>query len=262
VRTRNGRRGFWLVVECAALGAALAVLVVLGFRLVSRVMVWYEETKALESIRIVMSAESLQNEQAQSAERAAAFSSLSAQNADFRGWVLFGEDHSMYVCQGVDNDFYMTHRFDGSKDAAGMIFMDAGCTPDSANTLLYGHNMKDGSRFGTLNRYIDPAFLEAHPLVCFQSDTGLERYRPVAVFYASTDPESADYFDFQHTDFGAKSDYRAYVEAARTRSVYDTGITVKDGEKLLTLVTCSSELDSGRLVVLCRALRKGELSNG
>lgn len=252
------RSRVWLAVETIALLLAAVLLILMGRKLVSRVRVAREEAAARQTLETFLGEETRSEHLAQADERSGEFEKLAEENSDFRGWILFGEDRSLYVCQGRDNTYYMNHRFDGSEDPAGMIFMDAACTEGSDNLLIYGHNMKDGSRFGTLNRYAKPEFLKEHPLIGFQGDDGVRYYRPASVFYASMDPAKAEYFDFEQPEFGSNSDFRAYVDAAKARSLYDTGVDVKDGEKLLTLVTCSSEVDSGRMVVLCRMMRSRE----
>lgn len=76
---------------------------------------------------------------------------LMNQNTDAVGLLHFEEDRTLYVCQTTNSSYYINHRFDGSEDPAGMIYMDYRCTqlPRSDNLILYGHNMRDGSRFGT-----------------------------------------------------------------------------------------------------------------
>ncbi|MBQ8973532.1 MAG: class B sortase [Clostridia bacterium] len=261
LRNRTARRRenmLWRLVEWVCIALALALIVSIANRLVSRRAIRNEEQASsvrIETARAVDDGLPTADEIEEHAEQ---FDSLLTQNADFQGWVLFGDSRSLYVCRGEDNAYYMTHRFDGREDAAGMVFMDFQCTWESQNVLLYGHNMKDGSRFGTLNRYEKPEYLLSHPWISVQTEDGLRAYRPVAVFYASTDPTNSAYFDFEQPNFGDKTDYRAYVASAQERSIYDTGTDVRDGESLLTLVTCSSEVDSGRLVILCRAQRRGE----
>lgn len=60
----------------------------------------------------------------------------------------------------------LDHRFNGEKQSGGTIFADSQNIPFvSANTIFYGHNMKDGSMFGDLKKYRDPGFLKEHPNV-------------------------------------------------------------------------------------------------
>ena len=181
---------------------------------------------------------------------------LLGQNADLVGMVGFG-DMTLYVCQSEDNYYYASHRFDGSEDKAGMIYMDYRCSilPTSDNIVLYGHNMRDGSRFGTLNRFESVDYLLENPIVRFASLYEVNDYHPIAVFYTSADESSAEYFDFARIHFSDEADFDRYISAVKAKSLYYIPTAAQYGDQLLTLATCSSELDRGRLVVLCRKAR-------
>jgi len=178
---------------------------------------------------------------------------LLAQNPDFVGMVGFG-DMSLYVCQGEDNFYYAAHRFDGTEHPAGMIFMDCrnSLWPLDDNTVLYGHNMRDGSRFGKLGRYTDPEYLQQNGNFRFASLYELHDYVPIAVFRTSVDPESPDYFPFAQIRFSDEAAFDEYIRQVTSRSLYPLPADVSFGDRLLTLATCSEEYDGGRLVIICR----------
>ena len=66
--------------------------------------------------------------------------------------------------------------FYGEYSQSGVPFLDYRCSPDSGNLLVYGHNMKNGTMFGELKSYTDPAFYADHPTIEFQTADGLFRY--------------------------------------------------------------------------------------
>lgn len=94
--------------------------------------------------------------------------SLLAVNPDIVGWIFAeGVDISYPVLQGSDNEYYLKHTLEGDYNFAGSIFMDYQNEPDlsDCNTIIYGHNMKNGSMFGSLKKYsnedayaVDPYF--------------------------------------------------------------------------------------------------------
>jgi len=93
---------------------------------------------------------------------------LAAINSNFIGWLYIPRTQLSYpVVLACDNDYYLNHSFRGNISAAGTIFMDyrsaAGFASDF--TILYGHNMLDGSMFATLVNYLNTAFLQEHPEV-------------------------------------------------------------------------------------------------
>ena len=178
---------------------------------------------------------------------------LLAQNPDFVGMVGF-EDMSLYVCQGEDNFYYASHRFDGTEHPAGMIFMDCrnNLWPLDDNTILYGHNMRDGSRFGKLGRYTDAEYLAQNGVFRFASLYELHEYAPIAIFYTSVDSGNPDYFNFAQTNFADEAAFDAYIREVSARSIHPLPADVHFGDRLLTLATCSEAYDGGRLVIVCR----------
>ncbi|MDL2225973.1 class B sortase, partial [Eubacteriales bacterium OttesenSCG-928-M02] len=93
---------------------------------------------------------------------------LSAINPDYIGWIrIDGTGINYPVVQGADNKKYLDTTFAGEKNAAGTIFMDTKCADGFAAPLaiLYGHNMKDGSMFAALNRYLDAEYRREHPAI-------------------------------------------------------------------------------------------------
>mgnify|MGYP002465836722 CR=1 FL=1 len=83
------------------------------------------------------------------------FAELIRTNPDFRGWLYFPAlDISYPVVQGKDNAYYLHHLFSGESNINGSIFVDCHNQPDftDQNTIVYGHNMKNGSMFGTLDK--------------------------------------------------------------------------------------------------------------
>ena len=94
------------------------------------------------------------------------FESLQAINPDIVAWVTIEGTNIHYpVVQGPDNDYYLDHLFDGRESGVGSIFMDYRNAPDLSgrNTVLYGHNLKDGTMLNQITNYNDQSFYEQHP---------------------------------------------------------------------------------------------------
>ena len=180
----------------------------------------------------------------------AEFKKLYETNPDFIGIVRFA-DMSLYVCKGRDNEYYLTHKLDGSENPAGMVFLDAFCVFEAGdNFLLHGHNMDDGSRFGKLKRFTREAYLKAHPVFKFDTIRGSHEYRAAAVFKASFLYGDEKFFSYQIPRFRDEAEFDAYLARAKELSYYDTGFTPAYGKPLLILSTCTDS-DNERLVVLC-----------
>lgn len=185
---------------------------------------------------------------------------LMAQNGDAVGLLHFEGDRTLYVCQTDDNFYYMSHRFDRSEDPAGMIYMDYrnSLLPRSDNLILYGHNMQDGSRFGTLKRFERKNYILKYPLFQLVDRYETVDYVPFAVFHTSILPDDPAYYAFDRTDFDDAADFDRYVQEVKSRSVLEIPIDAAYGDRLLTLVTCHSDIDHGRLIIVLRELKDSD----
>ena len=185
---------------------------------------------------------------------------LMAQNGDAVGLLHFEGDRTLYVCQTDDNFYYMSHRFDRSEDPAGMVYMDYrnSLLPRSDNLILYGHNMQDGSRFGTLKRFERKDYILKYPIFQLVDRYETVDYVPFAVFHTSILPDDPAYYAFDRTDFEDAEDFDGYVREVKSRSVLNIPIDAAYGDRLLTLVTCHSDIDHGRLIIVLRELKDSD----
>ena len=198
-----------------------------------------------------------------------------AQNDDLVGWLKAGEGIDLPVVQS-DNTYYLDHGFTGEEDRNGTLFLNMNnqLFPPDDVLLIHGHNMKDGSMFGTLPKFERYDYAKEHPLVTFQTiyDEEPVYYAPVSVFNASMLPDHSRYFDITQivfpddeagevTDsstFRQSSAFKAYLDELRAVSLWESPVDVNVDDKLLMLITCSYDLEDGRLMVVCRRLRDGE----
>ena len=93
------------------------------------------------------------------------FEALKKLNPHIIAWIhIPGTPVSYPVTQGEDNSYYLTRTFSGAYNGAGCIFMDyrSSLPSEGGNTVLYGHNMKNNSMFGSLKRYWDNEYYREH----------------------------------------------------------------------------------------------------
>ena len=81
---------------------------------------------------------------------------------------------------------------------------------------------------------------------------------PIAIFHTTVLTDDPSYYAFDHIDFVDKADFDQYIADVQSRSLIDIPLTAEYGEKLLTLATCSSSQERGRLVIVLREVRPGE----
>lgn len=102
-------------------------------------------------------------------------SSLTEVNPDYIGWLQIpGTAVDYPVVCGQDNTKYLDTTFEGAANPAGAIFMDCVATSgfDSSHTILYGHNIRDGSMFGGLHRYLEAAYMAQNPIIIVTTPDG------------------------------------------------------------------------------------------
>ncbi|MCR4739769.1 MAG: class B sortase [Lachnospiraceae bacterium] len=91
---------------------------------------------------------------------------------------------------------YFLHRTpDGAEHERGSLFIAINWKDNYGNTLIYGHNMKDGTAFGSLQRFADENFGKAHPYMWFDSLYEEHEYELVAAFYSQIDEEELETAD-------------------------------------------------------------------
>lgn len=172
------------------------------------------------------------------------YRSLYEQNADMIGWLrIEGTGIDLPVVQTPgDNEHYLRRGFDGLYATGGTLFLDEQCSVDpdapTANWLIYGHNMADGSMFGELTRYRDKAFWQAHPTFTFDTLYETGTWQVVAALDTTLGADALPYYTFFDAD--TRQEWQQRVDAILALALYDTGVTPEYGQQLLTLSTCGS----------------------
>lgn len=176
---------------------------------------------------------------------------LKQKNADTVGWIMFDTvDISYPIMQGEDNGYYLNHTFSGKENKAGSIFMEAGNASDFTDyhTILYGHNMKNGSMFGKLKQYREETFFEENPY--FSVYTEDKRYRYEIFSIQITAADSRVYT----IGFCPNAEYQSFLEELVTNSWYERGTALAVTNQVITLSTCV-KADDERLVIHAKRIK-------
>ncbi len=189
------------------------------------------------------------------------FVPLMRRNNDVVGWLKYDMFSEMdFPVVQRDNEHYLYRGFTGEANLAGTVFLDAenAIRPRDKNLVLHGHNMKNGTMFGRLQRMMEPAIFQTDPFVVFDTLYQDAVYVPYAVTVFSVNPADAAYFNIVRPDFDSPETMGDYVNWLRARSslVFPTQVSRED--RLLTLVTCHGLNENERLAVALRAVRPGE----
>lgn len=164
------------------------------------------------------------------------FNTLKSMNSDVLAWIdIEGTDISYAVVQTDNNEYYLTHDLNKNYSKAGTVFVECLNTPsfDDFNTILYGHNMKNGSMFGQLKKYKNENYYREHPYIDIYQEGVKRRYQIFAA--GEVDVQTTHTYQINTSDQNLKQ--QLFTEL-KNHTPYDTGVEVSQEDQILTLSTC------------------------
>ena len=178
------------------------------------------------------------------------FDALKAQNPDVYAWISIpGTSIDYPILQSAEDDtYYLNYTIDKVKGLPGSIYTESLNAQDFSdnNTVIYGHNMKNGSMFADLHKYSDNLFLKENAYVMIYTPDQVLKYQIFAA-YVSDDKHILKTYDF--TDDAVYQGYLNDIFAMRQMGVIlDKELEVTKENKILTLSTCNSVFDQRWLV--------------
>ncbi|MCR5420042.1 MAG: class B sortase, partial [Lachnospiraceae bacterium] len=182
------------------------------------------------------------------------FQTLYLKNKSIVGWInIEGTVIDYPVMQSENPDYYLDHNFEQEKDNNGSVFMDPACSiwPRSQNLIIYGHNMKSGKMFGTLDSYKNKNFFKEHPVIKFDTLYESGEYKVMYVFNEVVHEETEVTFKYyQFVDADSSMEFRSNMKEMAKMSLYETGVEAYYGDRLITLSTCDYSEGAQRFVVV------------
>ena len=151
---------------------------------------------------------------------------LIAENADCIGWLSIDGTNISYPVMHTppDPQKYLRRNFYGKYSQSGVPFLDGRCSPQSTNLIIYGHNMRNGTMFADLKKYVDRDFLNAHRTVKFETTDGVQIFTVTDVLKTNTSDAWYDRITAEgggrhlilSTCYGSGKDGRLLIIAAET----------------------------------------------
>ena len=175
------------------------------------------------------------------------FDELTSINNDTIGWLTVNNTKVNYpVVQYTDNDYYLKKDFNKNKNSFGWIYMDYrnNIYNLSNNTIIMGHNLKNGMMFGTL-RYATNESWYTNPenqIITFNTEVKNMKWKIFSIYKL---PVTNDYL---YANFGDLNEFQTFLDKMRSRSIYDFGVDVGKDDHILTLSTCGPT-SATRLVI-------------
>lgn len=181
------------------------------------------------------------------------FDALRENGPDIIGWLNLPDTVINYpVTQTDDNEYYLHHLYDGTYNKVGCLFADYENKADFSdrNTIIYGHNMRDGSMFAALNEYDEQSYFDTHKQMYLVTPEGGYLCEVFTAFVAKPSESGSDTSPWclSWKDDGA---YTTWLTAMAERSVVETDVTVTSSDKVLTLSTCTPG-GASRFIVMAK----------
>lgn len=195
----------------------------------------------------------------------AKYSALLDMNPEFVGKLYIDaiEETGFNVVQCDDNEKYLTVGFKGETTRYGTLFVDYrnDVRELGTNTIIYGHNMRDGSQLGSLSTYSKLATYKAYPTVKFNTIYKNNVWKVFAAFIINT-KESDDngyVFPYRTLSFPSDEKFNEFIKDVKQRSYFtNDAVDILPTDKILTLSTCDTVFSEARFVLMARLVRDGE----
>lgn len=167
------------------------------------------------------------------------FEKLKEKNSDIVAWLkVKGTNIETTVVKSTNNDYYLTHNFNKEYNSAGWIFADYKNKVDGTdkNLVIYGHNMRDDSMFGSLKWVINEDWYnnEDNKYITLITENETQVYEVFSVYQI----EKEDYYI--QTNFNTEKEFNTFAQTIKKRSKKDFNVDVNENDNILTLSTCAN----------------------
>lgn len=173
------------------------------------------------------------------------FDRLKKEIPDLAGWIYSPGTRINYpVVQGTDNGYYLHHLPDQTPNRNGAIFMDWQNQRDCSDVLtaLYGHHIRGGRMFSSLEEYRSQSYYEEHPVLYFYTPQEVYQIR----LFAGVVTDGAK----ENLPFGMEIEAAEnWLEAITARSDFQADFTPSPDSRFMALCTCTYDYTNARYVV-------------
>lgn len=193
------------------------------------------------------------------------YSALLNINSDFVGKLVIDAtgESGINVVQTDNNYKYLKTGFKGENTIYGTLFVDYrnDVKNFNTNTIIYGHNMRDGSQLGTLSLYADIENYKDFPTLEFDTIYKNSEWKIFAAFISNGEAAQDNGYAFPYitTAFPSDAKFLEFIDEVKSRSYYiNEDVDIVPGDKILTISTCDTVFEDARFVVMARLVRDGE----
>lgn len=181
------------------------------------------------------------------------------ENSDYVGWISIPDTPIDYPVMSTPKNpnFYLHRNFSKEYSASGTPFIGDGVSVDSKSFIIYAHNMKNKTMFGTLEYYKDTEYKNIHKYIYFNTLGENRVYEVIGAFYEQIDIGNPRHFNYyNYTGDISENDYNELIRKISDISIYGEIKDIQKPEQLIMLSTCSYFAEEGRFVVIAKRIIK------
>ncbi len=214
----------------------IVLLIISSYKIIE----WYSNSKAnAKVLEEISSAVIVDNTKKDEESYTIDFKALKEKNSDAVAWLkVNGTDVEFSVVKTTNNGYYLSRNFNKEYNLGGWIFADYRNKFDGTdrNIIVYGHNMRDGSMFGSLKDIIKKEWYdnEENHKVIFITEQEKVAYEVFSVYQI----EAEDYYI--QTNFKNNTEFKKFADTLKQRSVKDFNVEISETDSILTLSTCAN----------------------
>lgn len=209
----------------------------------------------------------------QTAEKTQKMEEVYTMNDDSVGWLKIDGTVIDYPVMQTPSDeqYYLNRDFNGRYSVYGSIIADTdsqigtgtraadytdGSAP-STNIILHGHNMKNGTMFGGLDKYRDKSYEQSHSIIKFSSLYEDREYQIISVFLSQVfkKTQTGVFKYYQFFNASNEEEFDDFYSNVKMMGLYDTGVSAEYGDEFLTLSVCAYHVENGRLVIVAKRIK-------
>ena len=216
---------------------SLFIIICLGFVLYSayNILIWKHGVDTNKKIKDKLNKHVIKSDD----EYIVDFDELKKLNTDAIAYLHVNNTNIDYVVvKGNNNDYYLNHNFNKEYSEIGWIFMDYRNKLDATdkNIIIYGHNTRDGSMFGSLRNVLKRDWQDNsnNRIITLITEKGEIKYQVFSTYSI----EKEDYYIT--TGFNSDKEFLSFADKLRYRSNYNYKTNVGKDDKILTLSTCTA----------------------
>ena len=160
-------------------------------------------------------------------------------NDDIVGVLKIEDKLEVPLVQSKDNDYYLNHSIYKKESNLGATFIDYRIDINSSRKILiYGHSaIKNDTPFNILENYYEKEYYENHKYISLTTNKEEKIYEIFSVYVETSN------FSYMNINFIDDEDYYKHISSLKDKSLYDTGIELKENDEILILQTCSNHED-------------------